>query len=128
MLTSPNVSDAGGDLEARLRALAPRYHINHPFQQMMARGELDRAAIQGWVQNRYYYQICIPLKDAALMAKCPDVAVRRQWVQRILDHDGYDGAEGGIEAWLRLGEAVGLSRETLQSQQSASSLLLWLLP
>ncbi|MEH6824240.1 MAG: pyrroloquinoline-quinone synthase PqqC, partial [Motiliproteus sp.] len=47
--------------------------------------------------------------------------VRRLWVQRILDHDGYDGpegkSEGGIEAWLRLAEACGLSRDEVQSQQ-----------
>jgi len=38
-------------------------------------------------------------------------------VQRILDHDGYDGAVGGIEAWLQLGEAVGLTREEILSEE-----------
>lgn len=117
MLTSPDPSAAGHDLETRLRELAPRYHINHPFQQLMARGELDHAAIRGWVQNRYYYQISIPLKDAALMAKCPDVAVRRKWVQRILDHDGHADDEGGIECWTRLGMACGLTRKQVESQE-----------
>ena len=41
------------------------------------------------------------------MANCPQPHTRRKWVQRILDHDGYGDSEGGIEAWLRLGEAVG---------------------
>ena len=61
--------------------------------------------------NRYYYQINIPIKDAAILANCPDREVRRDWVQRILDHDGYGDDPGGIEAWLRLAEAVGLTRE-----------------
>jgi pyrroloquinoline-quinone synthase len=83
----------------------------------MYEGRSTPEQIRGWVANRFYYQINIPLKDAAIMANCPDRDVRRQWVQRILDHDGYDGAEGGIEAWLRLGEAVGLTREEILSQE-----------
>lgn len=103
--------------EARLRALGARYHIHHPFHVRMYGGALNPDQIRGWVANRYYYQINIPLKDAALMAKCPDRDVRRHWVQRIIDHDGRAGEEGGIEAWIRLGEAVGLDRETLVSQR-----------
>jgi pyrroloquinoline-quinone synthase len=49
------------------------------------------------------------------MANCPERDVRRHWVQRIIDHDGLAGDEGGIEAWIRLGEAVGLKREDVTS-------------
>jgi pyrroloquinoline-quinone synthase len=105
------------EFERQLRALAPRYHINHPFQVMMNRGELSHEQIQGWVCNRFYYQVSIPLKDAALMSNCPDRDVRRQWIQRILDHDGREGYEGGIEAWVSLGQACGLSREDVISQR-----------
>jgi pyrroloquinoline-quinone synthase len=69
------------------------------------------------VANRYYYQINIPRKDAAILANCPDQRVRRRWLQRIVDHDGTTGNEGGIEAWIRLGEACGLSREELVSER-----------
>lgn len=92
-----------------------RYHIHHPYHQRMADGALDRAQIQGWVLNRFYYQVSIPRKDAAIMANCPDRAVRRQWIQRVLDHDGEGDDPGGIEAWIRLGEATGLQREALTS-------------
>jgi pyrroloquinoline-quinone synthase len=100
--------------QQRLQALGRYYHIHHPFHRMMHRGELSRAQIRGWVANRYYYQINIPRKDAGLLANCPDRALRRQWVQRILDHDGYGEREGGIEAWLALGVATGLSREEIE--------------
>lgn len=105
------------EFEARLRAMGDRYHIHHPFQVMMQRGQLSPEQIRGWVANRYYYQINIPIKDAAILANCPEREVRRHWVQRILDHDGYNGEDGGIEAWIRLGEAVGLSREDIVSQR-----------
>ncbi|WP_051298986.1 pyrroloquinoline-quinone synthase PqqC [Marinobacterium litorale] len=103
--------------EQALRAKGGLYHIYHPFHVDMYEGRSTPEQIRGWVANRFYYQINIPLKDAAIMANCPDRDVRRQWVQRVLDHDGYDGAEGGIEAWLRLGEAVGLTREEILSQE-----------
>jgi pyrroloquinoline-quinone synthase len=72
------------------------------------------------VLNRFYYQIGIPQKDAAILSNCPDVDVRRQWIVRITDHDGLEGAEGGIEAWIKLGEAVGLKREDITSLKHVS--------
>ena len=101
--------------EQALRAKGDYYHIHHPYHVAMHNGQATREQIQGWVTNRFYYQINIPVKDAAIMANCPDRDVRRGWVQRILDHDGAPGDEGGIEAWLRLAEAVGLDREQVLS-------------
>jgi pyrroloquinoline-quinone synthase len=103
------------EFEARLRAQRAAYHIHHPFNILLNSGAASREQIRGWVANRYYYQINIPLKDAAILANCPDRAVRRNWVQRILDHDGVGDDPGGIDSWLRLAEAVGLSRESVES-------------
>jgi pyrroloquinoline-quinone synthase len=82
---------------------------------MLNAGAASPEQIRGWVANRFYYQINIPIKDAAILSNCPDRAVRRSWVQRILDHDGYGEDPGGIESWLRLGVAVGLSRSTVEN-------------
>jgi pyrroloquinoline-quinone synthase len=100
-----------------LRAQSQRYHDQHPFSRKMNEGALSRGQIQGWVANRFYYQENIPRKDAAILANCPDREVRRRWVRRILDHDGTADAEGGIEAWLRLGEAVGLRRAEMEDER-----------
>ncbi len=105
------------DFEAALRDKGKFYHTYHPYHRAMYEGRCTPEQIRGWVANRYYYQINIPLKDAAIMANCPDPEIRRHWVQRILDHDGFEGSEGGIEAWLILAEAVGLTREEVISQQ-----------
>lgn len=105
------------EFEKQLRAKEKYYHINHPFHVLMNTGKLEKKAIQGWVANRFYYQTSIPIKDAAVMANCTDRDTRRMWVQRIIDHDGTSGNEGGIEAWLQLGEAVGLTRDELYSEQ-----------
>ncbi len=105
------------EFEQRLRGKEKYYHIHHPFHVSMNSGKLDKPAIQGWVANRFYYQTSIPVKDAAIMANCRERDVRRQWVQRIIDHDGQEGEDGGIEAWLQLGEAVGLDRSELISEE-----------
>jgi pyrroloquinoline-quinone synthase len=83
----------------------------------MNEGRLDRRQIQGWTANRFYYQENIPRKDAAILSNCPDRGVRRHWIRRIHDHDGTAEGEGGIEAWLRLGEAVGLTREEMLDER-----------
>jgi len=108
--------------EAQLRERGKAYHIHHPFNVMLNSGRASREQVRGWVANRFCYQTAIPIKDAAILANCPDREVRRGWVQRILDHDGFEmhaGAtvlrdEGGIETWLRLATAVGLTREEVQ--------------
>ena len=103
------------EFETQLRKQGAAYHIHHPFNVLLSSGGANREQIRGWVANRYYYQISIPMKDAAILANCPDRAVRRNWTQRILDHDGYGEDPGGIESWLRLAEAVGLSRDSVDS-------------
>ena len=108
------------EFERRLRMRGRAYHIHHPFNLMLNTGAASPEQIRGWVANRFYYQVSIPVKDAAVMANCDDRAVRREWIKRLLDHDGAeDGAgalvdEGGIEAWIRLGTAVGLERAEIE--------------
>src|SRR5499426_2909613 len=103
------------EFEQQLRAKGNRYHIHHPFHIAMNSGLCTKAQVQGWVYNRFYYQISIPVKDASILANMPDRDQRRQWILRIIDHDGTQADEGGIEAWLRLGDACGLKREDMQS-------------
>jgi pyrroloquinoline-quinone synthase len=104
-------------LVERLRAQANRYHSEHDFHVRMNAGDLSPDQIRGWVANRFCYQASIPRKDAAILANCPDREVRRRWIRRILDHDGLADGEGGIEAWLCLAEAVGLTRAEVEDER-----------
>lgn len=115
MTTDSAVPWSAEEFEARLRGKQSCYHIFHPFHIAMNSGQCTREQVQGWVLNRFYYQVMIPIKDAAVMSNMPDRDHRRLWIQRILDHDGADGEEGGIEAWLALADAVGLEREQVIS-------------
>jgi pyrroloquinoline-quinone synthase len=107
-------------LEAAIRQVgAERYHDKHPFHRLLHGGKLNKGQVQAWALNRYCYQAGVPRKDAALMSRALDRQLRREWVHRILDHDGSVGEEGGIERWLVLTDALGLDRAYVVSMEGA---------
>ena len=105
------------ELEEALRAFSGSYYVEHPFHRMMYAGQLSQRQFQGWVTNRLAYQRVVPRKDAAILSNCPDPAVRREWIQRIIDHDGTAPGTGGIELWIRLGVALGVPREEMEDER-----------
>jgi pyrroloquinoline-quinone synthase len=108
------------DLEWRLREVgAERYHNLHPFHRLLHGGELTKGQVQAWALNRYCYQSAIPRKDTALMSRLHDRALRRIWVQRLLDHDGFGEDPGGLERWLILTDGLGLDRDYVTSMAGA---------
>ena len=112
----PQPLDSAEAMEARLREIgATRYHSLHPFHGLLHGGKLTRGQVQAWALNRYYYQSSIPLKDAAVISRFRDKAVRLEWRHRLDDHDGGDGVEGGIDRWLKLTDGLGLDRDYVES-------------
>ncbi|MET0483677.1 MAG: bifunctional pyrroloquinoline quinone biosynthesis protein C/D, partial [Aestuariivirgaceae bacterium] len=72
------------ELEARLKAIgAERYHNKHPFHLRMNQGALTKDQLRAWALNRYCYQATIPIKDAVILSRMTDPAMRRIWRQRI---------------------------------------------
>jgi coenzyme PQQ biosynthesis protein C len=104
------------EMEAQLRDIgAKRYHNLHPFHRLLHSGQCTKGQVQAWALNRYYYQAMIPIKDASLIARCEDPAVRREWRHRLVDHDGEREGDGGIARWLRLTDGLGLDRDYVTS-------------
>ncbi len=97
-----------------------RYHDQHPFHVRMHEGGLTQRDLSIWVENRYYYQTRLPIKDALIVAKSEDREFRRAWTERVLEQDGAaprsPGGEpsGGIELWLALAEGVELDRDRVE--------------
>jgi coenzyme PQQ biosynthesis protein C len=107
---------SANELEAALRDIgARRYHRLHPFHGLLHGGQCTRGQVQAWALNRYFYQAMIPIKDASLIARCEDSAVRREWRSRLVDHDGEREGDGGIARWLKLTDGLGLDREYVTS-------------
>ena len=101
------------DFEAAIRAVGPeRYHDLHEFHRPLHGGKLNKGQVAAWALNRYCYQEAIPRKDAAFMSRTHDRELRREWINRIHDHDGLPPEEkGGIERWLVLTDSGGIQEE-----------------
>lgn len=108
------------EFEARLKAVgAERYHNLHPFHRLLHGGKLNKGQVQAWALNRYIYQSRIPIKDAIIVSRLPTPELRATWRQRLEDHDGTDGSDGGVARWLKLTDGLGLERATVVSEASA---------
>lgn len=106
------------ELEAKLRDIgARRYHNRHRFHALLHGGRCSKGQVQAWALNRYYYQASIPIKDASLIARCEDAAIRREWRKRLEDHDGDGETPGGTERWLELTSALDLDRDYVISSR-----------
>ncbi len=107
-------------LEAALRGIGrERYHNLHPLHRLMHTGGCTRGQLQAWALNRYLYQAAIPIKDASIIARMEDPALRREWRRRLEDHDGSTGDLGGIAKWIALAEGLGLDRTMVVSGRAA---------
>ncbi|MGH8795269.1 MAG: pyrroloquinoline-quinone synthase PqqC [Stackebrandtia sp.] len=100
-----------------LRGLSRKYWGSHPFHKRLHEGGLSKTQLQTWAANRWLYQSVLPQKDAAIISNCPVRDVRVTWLDRIVYHDGHLDGEGGAERWLRLCEAVGLSRREVLDER-----------
>jgi pyrroloquinoline-quinone synthase len=106
----------GEELADALRAIgAERYHNLHPFHRLLHDGKLNRGQVQAWALNRFYYQSMIPVKDAVLLSRLPNSALRREWRRRLVDHDGDAPGTGGVARWMKLAEGVGLDAAYVES-------------
>ncbi|MEU1424317.1 pyrroloquinoline quinone biosynthesis protein C [Kitasatospora sp. NPDC005751] len=122
---------------ARLYDLRERYWDSHPFHLRLHSGGCTPPELRRWVANRWYYQLCLTRKNAAIIANCPLPEVRRAWAERLAYQDGPAAplpgpergapaggapdatapAEGGLADWLVLAEAVGLDRAEVTDER-----------
>ena len=104
------------DLEAALRRIgAERYHNLHRFHRRLHDGLCGIDEVRAWALNRYYYQSMIPIKDATVLSRMEDPAMRREWRERILDHDGRAPGDGGIARWMKLTASLGFPDDYVAS-------------
>ena len=83
----------------------------------MYAGKLSQRQFQGWVANRLAYQRVVPRKDAAILSNCPDPEVRREWIGRIIDHDGTAPGTRRHRAVDPARLALGVPREEMEDER-----------
>ncbi len=105
------------EFERQLRACGHAYQIYHPLNVLLTSGRASPAQLRTWVATRFCYEVSLPLTDAAILANCDDPDFRRKWVLRLLDADGHGTDPGALDAWIRLGQAVGLAADEMWSME-----------
>jgi pyrroloquinoline-quinone synthase len=99
------------DFERALRSIgAELYYDRHPFHKLLHGGGLSKGQVQAWALNRFCFQAGVARKDASILSRASDPDFRREWVLRVLDHDGFGEDPGGIQRWLMLTDGLGLNR------------------
>jgi pyrroloquinoline-quinone synthase len=87
----------------------------HPWEALFREGRCTRQQLQGWAKERYYFVKLVPTKEYSILYNCPYPDVRRMWLPKAIEEEGEDliGKAGKPhpEYWLKLCEALGLSRE-----------------
>jgi pyrroloquinoline-quinone synthase len=93
----------------------------HPWQLAIGRGQVSREGLIAYLKNRYYFLANINRKDAQIIANCPIPEARRALLPKYIDEEGQDVVGGSLgphyEMWLRVAEALGVSREVMTSFQ-----------
>jgi pyrroloquinoline-quinone synthase len=87
----------------------------HPWEILFREGKCTQQQLQGWAKERYYFVKKVPTKEYSILYSCPFPEVRRMWLPKAIEEEGEDliGKPGKPhpEYWLKLCEALGLSRE-----------------
>ena len=103
-----------------MQALVARKHSkDHPIFGMLARGELSREQLQGFVKQFYLlFPKPFPKPIAAMFAKSPeDSELERMWMENLQEEAaGADtGTAGHKELYIRFAGAMGIPRDELDA-------------
>jgi len=93
------------------RLIDERSLLKHPFYQAWQKGELSLDDLRTYAGQYYHHVLAFPQYVSAAHATCPDQADRRELLENLIEEEG--GEENHPELWLRFGDALGLSRQSV---------------
>lgn len=93
--------------------IAEKHLLNHPFYQMWAAGTLPMEAMQRYAEQYYHLEVNFPRFLSRMHAGCENFAVRQAITENLYDEE--HGSENHRELWLRFGEGIGTTRESMIS-------------
>jgi pyrroloquinoline-quinone synthase len=115
------------------------YMANHPFVEGIYNGTLSVDQIRGWALQDSQYRRAVPRLSTIRYLRCTDPEIQRQLAGVVAEESegGQFGQFGHYELFLRLAEAIGLTREQVANAKPApgaaahvywAELILWNLP
>lgn len=97
------------------KIIAEKNLLNHPFYQQWTAGTLPLPVMQKYAEQYYHLEKNFPRFLSRMHADCDDFAVRQTITDNLYDEE--HGETNHRELWLRFGEAIGATREAIQTSQ-----------
>lgn len=92
---------------------------DHPWNQKFRRAELSKEQIRHWIEQQFYLTGKVHDLFGPLYAKCDDEKIRMGLLDNIIEEEtgSMSGSAPHPELYIRLGEALGSTRETMRNIQ-----------
>ena len=95
------------------KLIAEKHLLNHPFYKHWSAGTLPLPVMQKYTEQYYHLEKNFPTFLSRMHADCDDFAARQSITDNLYDEE--HGEQNHRELWLRFAEAIGVTRETVQS-------------
>ncbi|MSU75472.1 MAG: CADD family putative folate metabolism protein [Candidatus Magasanikbacteria bacterium] len=103
-------------VEKLQKLVSEKHLLNHPFYQHWSKGTLPLTVMQRYAEQYYHLEKNFPTFLSRMHSDCNDFTVRQTITDNLYDEE--HGELNHRELWQRFGEAVGSSREAIQSSQA----------
>jgi pyrroloquinoline-quinone synthase len=105
--------------ELKNTVAARRVFWDHPFVQKFRRAELSKDQIRHWIEQQFYLTGRVHDLIGPLYVHCEDAKVRAEILNNLIEEETgkMSGSAPHPELYIRLGEALGSSRERMLNIQ-----------
>ena len=93
------------------KRISKNHLLNHSFYKAWNAGELEVSTIQEYAAQYFKHVSAFPRYLSAIHTNCEKIAIRQELLENLVDEE--QGDENHPELWLRFGEGMGKSRESI---------------
>jgi pyrroloquinoline-quinone synthase len=90
--------------------------LKHPFYQQWTAGTLPLTRLRHYAVQYYQHVAAFPRYLSGIHARCDDLPTRQALLENLIEEER--GPDNHPDLWLRFAEALGVSRETLISEEA----------
>ena len=93
------------------KRITKNHLLNHSFYKAWNAGELEVSTIQEYAAQYFKHVSAFPRYLSAIHTNCEEISIRQELLENLVDEER--GDENHPELWLRFGEGMGRSRESM---------------
>jgi pyrroloquinoline-quinone synthase len=93
------------------KRITKNHLLNHSFYKAWNAGELEVSTIQEYAAQYFKHVSAFPRYLSAIHTNCEKISIRQELLENLVDEE--QGDENHPELWLRFGEGMGKSRESI---------------